>query len=113
MIDDANSIATVEGSDLSYPIKDSIIDFLPDAEDRALHEIARVLKQDAIFSGCFYIKGKRLLTDIVVRTVLCAKGWFTAPFYNEQECLSTFGEYFTSRFAANLKSAFYFAMNKK
>ncbi len=82
-------------------------------QDQALHEIVRVLKHDAIFSGCFYIKGKRLLTDIVVRTILCGKGWFTAPFYNEQECLSKFGEYFTSHFTANLKSAFYFAMNKK
>jgi ubiquinone/menaquinone biosynthesis C-methylase UbiE len=82
-------------------------------QDQALHEIARVLKHDAIFSGGFYIKGKRLLTDLVVRTVLCGKGWFTAPFYNKQECLSKFGEYFTCHLTANLKSAFYFAMNKK
>ena len=33
-IDAANSIARVEGSDLSYPIKDGIIDFLSDTEDR-------------------------------------------------------------------------------
>jgi uncharacterized protein YbaR (Trm112 family) len=33
-IDAANSIAKVEGSDLSYPIKDGIVDFLPDTEDR-------------------------------------------------------------------------------
>ena len=82
-------------------------------QDQALHEIVRVLKHNAIFSGCFYIKGKRLLTDIIVRTVLCAKGWFTAPFYSEQECLSKFGEYFTCHLTANLKSAFYFALHKK
>lgn len=82
-------------------------------QDQALHEIVRVLKHDAIFSGCFYIKGKRLLTDIIVRTVLCTKGWFTEPFYSEQESLSKFGEHFTSHFTANQKSAFYFSMNKK
>ena len=33
-IDAEHSIAKVEESDLSYPIKDGIIDFLPDTVDR-------------------------------------------------------------------------------
>ncbi|MHC4445245.1 MAG: methyltransferase domain-containing protein, partial [Planctomycetota bacterium] len=39
-------------------------------KDRALSEIVRVLKTNRIFAGAFYIKGKRYLTDILVKYVL-------------------------------------------
>jgi SAM-dependent methyltransferase len=82
-------------------------------KDQGLDEIARVLKHNAIFSGSFYIKGKRLLTDLFVRQIFCRKGFFTAPFYDEHECLSKFGEHFNIHDTANVKSGFCFEMSKK
>lgn len=105
----------------NLPIKEESIDLclsmngfhaFPD-KDQALCEIVRVLKHDSIFSGCFYIKGKRLITDLFVQQIFCRKGFFTAPFYDECECLSKFGEYFHTHYAANYKSGFYFEMNSK
>jgi len=82
-------------------------------KDQGLDEIARVLKHNSIFSGSFYIKGKRLLTDLFVRQIFCRKGFFTAPFYDEHECLSKFGEQFNIHHTANIKSGFCFEMSKK
>ena len=83
------------------------------SKDQGLDEIARVLKHNAIFSGSFYIKGKRLLTDLLVRQIFCRIGFFTAPFYDEQECLSKFSEQFNIHYTANVKSGFCFEINKK
>jgi SAM-dependent methyltransferase len=80
---------------------------------RALSEIVRVLKVNKIFTGSFYIKGKRLLTDLIVRHILYRRGLFSAPFYDEQESLSKFGEYFNIDYTATMKSGFIFEMNKK
>ncbi|MHC4673791.1 MAG: methyltransferase domain-containing protein [Planctomycetota bacterium] len=82
-------------------------------KDRALSEIVRVLKTNRIFAGAFYIKGKRYLTDILVKYVLSRLGYLTAPFYDETETLSIFGEYFNTKYKANIKSIFYFEMDKK
>lgn len=82
-------------------------------KDRGLDEIARVLKPKAVFSGSFYIKGKRFLTDLFVRQIFCRKGFFTAPFYDEHECLSKLGEQFNIQHTANVKSGFCFKMSKK
>lgn len=82
-------------------------------KDQALDEIARVLKRDSTFSGSFYIKGKRLLTDLFVRQIFCRAGFFTAPFYDEQECLSKFSEQFNIHYATNIKSGFCFEMSKE
>jgi ubiquinone/menaquinone biosynthesis C-methylase UbiE len=79
----------------------------------ALREIAKTLKTDGRFMGCFYIRGKRKLTDLLVQKVLSKQGTFTAPFYDEAETLSRFGEYFTARSTANVKSIFYFDMERK
>lgn len=80
---------------------------------RALSEIVRVLKVNKIFTGCFYIKGKRLLTDLLVRHVLSRRGYFSAPFYDQQESLSKFGECFNIEYTATMKSFLVFTMNKK
>ena len=79
---------------------------------RALSEIARVLKNNMPFAGCFYIKGERLLTDLLIRHILSRRGYFSAPFYGEQESLSKFGEYFNVDSMATMKSFFIFEMNK-
>ena len=79
----------------------------------ALSEIARVLKVDKTFTGSFYIRGKRLLTDLIVRHILSRRGHFSPPFYNEQESLSIFGQYFNVDYSATLKSGFIFKMTKR
>ncbi|MFC1735719.1 methyltransferase domain-containing protein [Candidatus Hydrogenedentota bacterium] len=80
---------------------------------RALHEIVRVLKPGKIFSGYFYIKGGRLLTDLFIRHMGSRRGYFSPPFYDEQESLSIFGEYFDIEYTATMQSFFAFAMKKK
>jgi ubiquinone/menaquinone biosynthesis C-methylase UbiE len=79
----------------------------------ALSEIVRVLKVNKILTGGFYIKGKRLLTDLFVRLVMSRRGYFSSPFYDEQESLSKLGECFNIEYAATMKSAFVFVVNKK
>jgi ubiquinone/menaquinone biosynthesis C-methylase UbiE len=114
------NVTFIRGDVGNIPVQPASIDFclsmngfhaFPD-KDQALHEIVRVLKHDAIFSGCFYVKGKRLLTDLGVKHIFSKKGFFTAPFYNEQEWLSKLGEYFTAHYTANRKSSFYFMITK-
>ena len=80
---------------------------------RAISEIARVLRANKIFTGSFFIRGKRLLTDLLVRHVGSRKGYFSPPFYDEQESLSEFGEYFNIEHTATMKSGFVFTMKKK
>lgn len=63
-------------------------------KDRALEEVNRILKPAGQLSGCFYIKGKRRLTDIFVKFVHEKKGWFTGPFYTEKSFDRKFGEFF-------------------
>ena len=81
-------------------------------KDDALHEIARVLKTASLFSGTTYIKGKRLLTDLIVTLIFSARGAFTGPFLNEQEWLLRFGKYFSIRCTGNVESGLYFEMKR-
>ena len=50
-------------------------------KNAAFKEIARVLKKDGLFCGCFYIKNESRRTDFIVNQVLAKKGWFTPPFF--------------------------------
>ena len=54
-------------------------------KENAFTETARVLRTGGVFTGCFYIKGERSLTDWVVKQVLARKGWFTPPFMTKTE----------------------------
>jgi ubiquinone/menaquinone biosynthesis C-methylase UbiE len=56
----------------------------PDKE-KAFIEIKRVLKNDGVFIGCFYIKGITKRTDWFVNNIFVKNGTFTPPFYNKDE----------------------------
>jgi ubiquinone/menaquinone biosynthesis C-methylase UbiE len=79
----------------------------------ALREISRALKSGGKFTGSFYIKDKRKLSDLFVRMVLTRGGTFTPPFYNEKETRALFGEYFDIGKTANVNSFFFLNASNK
>lgn len=103
------------------PVADSKVDMclsmnglhaFPDKDD-ALREIHRTLKEKSGFIGCFYMTGKRGLTDFLVRTVFRRGGTFAEPFDDERQALSRLGQFFTIVSSGNARSIFYFAGNNK
>lgn len=83
------------------------------AKTQALREITRVMKADSDLACCFYVKSKRKLTDLLVRTVLQKQSTFKPPYYSEHEVLSLFQQYFDILSRDNLKSIFYFSARRK
>lgn len=81
-------------------------------KDKALHEIARVLKHRAIFSGTFYIKGKWIPTDLLVNLIFRRMGYFTPPFFTNKECRTKLGKHFEFIDAGNIRSGFYFTAKR-
>jgi ubiquinone/menaquinone biosynthesis C-methylase UbiE len=73
-------------------------------KDTALLEVGRVLKPGGKFSGCFYVRGKRKLTDLFVSCYHQPKGWFVPPFYFEQDVIQKFSLYFDLKRLFFLKS---------
>lgn len=73
-------------------------------KDRALSEVDRVLKPGGKFLGCFYVRGKRKLTDLFVSCYHEPKGWFVPPFYSEQDIVERFSQYFELKPLLFLKS---------
>ena len=53
-------------------------------KSKAYYETHRILKNNGIFIGCFYIKGKSKITDFLVKNILAPNGWFTPPFETEE-----------------------------
>jgi len=45
-------------------------------QKKAFFEIHRIIKPNGRFIACFYIKNEKLITDIIVNSVLKTKGWF-------------------------------------
>ena len=96
------NVVYLHGDMRTLPLKDESVDLffsmngfhaLPD-KDLALDEAGRVLKEGARFSGCFYVRGKRRLTDRIVNRYHAKKGWFVPPFYSEVDVHEKFGRYF-------------------
>ncbi|MBU1672034.1 MAG: class I SAM-dependent methyltransferase [Actinobacteria bacterium] len=59
---------------------------LPEPE-RCLEELVRVLKPNGKFAGSMYVKGERLTTDLLLGRVGAWLGWFSGPFYTEEQFL--------------------------
>ncbi len=55
---------------------------------RALDELARVLAPDGKLAGSIYIRGERLLTDVLVGHLGAYLGYFSRPAFTEQEFLA-------------------------
>jgi len=58
----------------------------------ALDELVRVLKPGGKLAGSFYIRGERLLTDLVVGRIGARCGWFSRPVFTEEEFVSALEE---------------------
>lgn len=54
----------------------------------ALDELARVLKPGGKIAGSAYVRGERFLTDIICGGIGRWLGFFSAPFYTEEEFVS-------------------------
>jgi ubiquinone/menaquinone biosynthesis C-methylase UbiE len=83
------NIACKQGDVGKLPFEDGTFDLVlsmnglhafPDKE-KAFEEINRVLKQNGIFMGCFYVKGINKRTDFFVNSLFVKNGTFTPPFY--------------------------------
>ena len=83
-----NNVKTVQGNVGKLPFDDSFFDIVlcmngvhafPDKE-KSFQEIHRVLKKCGKLLASFYIQGQSKITDILVKTILARKGWFTPPF---------------------------------
>lgn len=77
-------------------------------KDRALQEMARVLKPKGGFSGTCFIKGKWIPTDLLVSLVFRRIGYFSPPFYTDKECRTKFETYFDKLETGNVRSGFHF-----
>lgn len=55
---------------------------------RALDELARVLAPDGKLAGSIYVRGERLLTDVLVGHLGAYLGYFSRPAFTEQEFLA-------------------------
>lgn len=51
----------------------------PDKE-AALKELSRVLAPGGTFTGCLYVRGENMITDLFVRTFCTWRGFFTPPY---------------------------------
>jgi len=58
----------------------------PDKE-KAFMEIKRVLKNNGLFIGCFYVKGIIKRTDWFIKNVYVKSGTFTPPFYTKNDIM--------------------------
>lgn len=83
----------------------------PDKE-KAIHEIARVMKPHSLISGTCYIKGKWIPTDLLVNLIFRRMGYFTPPFFTDKECRTKLGEHFEFIDAGNIRSGFYFTAKR-
>ena len=106
----------IRGDVGNLPVKDSSIDLCVSMnglhafpqKELAFDEIYRVLKPEGKFVGCFYITGKRELTDFLVGAALSRSGSFTRPFYDELGALSLLETGFRLNSKGNNGSIFHF-----
>jgi len=90
-----NNIECRQGDVGNIPYEDETFDLVlsmngfhafPDKE-KAFLEIKRVLKNNGIFIGCFYIKGIMKRTDWFIDNIYVKSGTFTPPFYTKSEVI--------------------------
>ena len=87
---------------VELPIMDKVVDLMISMngyhafpnKNKALIEMARVLKPNGQFICCFFIKGVRKCTDKVVKGYYTRRGWFKPPYYTKDEIIQKFGGFF-------------------
>lgn len=100
----------------NLPFEDGTIDFLLSMngfhsfsqKEKAVEEINRILKSGGNFSGCFYVKGRRKISDFIVNASLKRTNLFAPPFYTGEEYIKLFGNYFNFRKKEFCRSFFLF-----
>jgi len=118
---DIDNVIFVRGDVGSLPLRDSSVDFCVSMNGLhafprkvvALSEIRRVLKPDGGFAGCFYVTGKRRLTDLFVWAILSKTGSFAEPFFDEAVALSLLEKGFRISSHGNNHSIFFFEASKR
>ena len=97
-----SNVSTLQGDVGKLPFEDNTFDAVLSMngfhafsdKKRAYNEIARVLKTDGMFCGCFYICGENRRSDFVVNSILARKGWFNPPFQTKEEVYETLQKYY-------------------
>jgi ubiquinone/menaquinone biosynthesis C-methylase UbiE len=93
-----NNIECQQGDAGNIPFENETFDVVlsmngfhafPDKE-KAFFEINRVLKNNGLFTGCFYIKEKVRRTDWFIKNIFVRNGTFTPPFYTENDITEKF-----------------------
>ncbi|OEC87113.1 hypothetical protein A9507_08285 [Methanobacterium sp. A39] len=115
------NVALIRADIGNLPLKSSIIDLLLTMNGlhafpnkiNAIKEITRVLKNNGYLTGCFYIKDKRKISDLVVDNIYTKQGSFTPPFYSEEEFVNLLKDNYDFTDKNNIKSIFYFNSQKK
>ena len=79
----AGDVGQLPFADNSFDLVLSINGFhaFPD-KPSAFRETWRVLQKNGIFTGCVYISGQNVVTDLFVKTFCSYRGYFTPPFDN-------------------------------
>ncbi len=78
----------------------------------AIHQMSGALKEGGRFMGCTYVKGIRSITDAVVNRFYSRKGWFTRPFFSEEQLMMVLGEVLASVKKTRVKSIVVFEARK-
>lgn len=114
-------IKTVQGDVGDLKFEDESFDIVlsmngfhafPDKK-KAYSEVLRVLKKGGRFVGCFYIKGRSKITDMLVKKILAKKGWFTPPFDTVRSLKATLAKSYNIRNFHVRGSMVYFCAVKK
>jgi ubiquinone/menaquinone biosynthesis C-methylase UbiE len=96
-VDAFRHVTCMQGDVGNLPFADGAFDIVlsmngfhafPDKE-AAFRETERVLKSDGMFVGCCYVKGERKRSDCFVKYFYTPMGWFTPPFQDMKDLLSS------------------------
>jgi len=107
---DVNSLPFITNS-IDFVISMNGFHSFPD-KNKSITEINRVLRDNANFAGCFYVSGRRKISDFMVNASLKNTHLFTEPFYSSKEYLEMFGKYFNFMEHKYCRSFFLFNARK-
>ena len=82
-------------------------------KEMAIIEIARILKTNANFSSCFYVSGRRKLSDFMVNVSLKRTNLFVEPFYTAAKYIEMFSRYFDLKEKNFCRSFFLYEASRK
>jgi hypothetical protein len=81
-------------------------------KEKAFNGISQVIKNEGLFTGCFYVRDERKFTDFVVKGLYTRKGWFNPPYYTKEDIKTWFSNRFHFNHLENKRSIMYFMSEK-